>query len=145
MARVALVTGGTRGIGVAISQALQAEGCLVAATYAGNAEAAKAFASRTGISAHHWDIGDFDACATGVKAIEASVGPIDILVNNAGIVRDATEKAHDLYLDPEEWIKRAPSHEGSWWTEWTRFSRRAFRSARSGLLAGGRRGRGKRA
>ena len=90
MVRVALVTGGTRGIGAAISQALQAEGCLVAATYAGNAEAAKAFASRTGISAHQWDIGDFDACATGVKAVEASVGPIDILVNNAGIVRDAT-------------------------------------------------------
>ncbi len=62
----------------------------VAATCAGNAEAAKAFASRTGISAHQWDIGDFDACATGVKAVEASVGPIDILVNNAGIVRDAT-------------------------------------------------------
>ncbi|UGX91143.1 acetoacetyl-CoA reductase [Bradyrhizobium barranii subsp. barranii] len=91
MARVALVTGGTRGIGAAISQALKAEGFLVAATYAGTAEAAKAFfAGRTGISAHRWDIGDFVACAAGVKAVEASLGPIDILVNNAGIVRDAT-------------------------------------------------------
>lgn len=90
MARVALVTGGTRGIGAAVSQALQTAGYRVAATYAGNAEAAKAFMSRTSILSYQWDIGDFDACAIGVKSVEASLGPIDVLVNNAGIVRDAT-------------------------------------------------------
>ncbi|MGY0571946.1 acetoacetyl-CoA reductase [Bradyrhizobium sp. RDM12] len=90
MARVALVTGGTRGIGAAVSQALQTAGYRVAATYAGNAEAAKAFMSRTSIPSYQWDIGDFDACAIGVKSVEASLGPIDVLVNNAGIVRDAT-------------------------------------------------------
>ena len=89
MARVALVTGGTRGIGAAVSQALQAAGHSVAATYAGNTKAADAFAARTGIRVHQWDIGDFEACASGVKAVEASLGPVDILVNNAGIVRDA--------------------------------------------------------
>ncbi|WP_298253250.1 acetoacetyl-CoA reductase [Bradyrhizobium sp.] len=89
MARVALVTGGTRGIGAAVSRALQMAGYTVAATYAGNTKAAEAFASKTGIHVHQWDIGDFDACARGVQAVEASLGPIDILVNNAGIVRDA--------------------------------------------------------
>ena len=89
MARVALVTGGTRGIGAAVSQALQAAGCSVAATYAGNTKAAEAFAGRTGIDVHQWDIGDFDACASGVRRVEASLGPIEILVNNAGIVRDS--------------------------------------------------------
>lgn len=73
MARVALVTGGTRGIGAAVSQALQTAGYRVAATYAGNAEAAKAFMSRTSISSDQWDIGDFDACAIGVKSVEASL------------------------------------------------------------------------
>jgi acetoacetyl-CoA reductase len=89
MARVALVTGGTRGIGAAVSQALQEAGYSVAATYAGNAKAAEAFAARTGIRVHQWDIGDFDACAAGVKTVEESLGPIDVLVNNAGIVRDS--------------------------------------------------------
>jgi len=89
MARVALVTGGTRGIGAAVSQALQAAGYTVVATYAGNTKAAETFAARTGIRVHQWDIGDFDAYASGVKAVEESLGPIDILVNNAGIVRDA--------------------------------------------------------
>ncbi|WGD54954.1 acetoacetyl-CoA reductase [Bradyrhizobium sp. CB1650] len=90
MARVALVTGGTRGIGAAVSQSLQAAGYVVAATYAGNVEAAKAFSSRTGIASYRWDVGDFDACAAGVRSVEASLGPVDILVNNAGIVRDST-------------------------------------------------------
>jgi len=89
MARVALVTGGTRGIGAAVSQALKAAGYSVAAIYASNIEAAQVFATRSQIAIHQWDIGDFDACAAGVKAVEASLGPIDILVNNAGIVRDA--------------------------------------------------------
>lgn len=89
MARVALVTGGTRGIGAAVSQALKAASYMVAANYAGNTKAAEAFATKTGIHVHRWDIRDFDACASGVKAVEASLGPIDILVNNAGIVRDA--------------------------------------------------------
>lgn len=89
MARVALVTGGTRGIGAAVSQALKAAGYSVAAIYAGNIKAAEVFATRSRIAIYQWDIGDFDACAAGVKAVEASLGPIDILVNNAGIVRDA--------------------------------------------------------
>ena len=89
MARVALVTGGTRGIGAAVASALKAQGYAVAVTYAGNGKAAQAFQAATGITVQRWDIGDFDACALGVKAIEASLGPIDILVNNAGIVRDA--------------------------------------------------------
>jgi acetoacetyl-CoA reductase len=89
MARVALVTGGTRGIGAAVSRALSAAGYAVAATYAGNTKAAEAFQAETGIHVHQWDIGDFDACAAGVKTVEASLGPVEILVNNAGIVRDA--------------------------------------------------------
>src|ERR1700756_5182100 len=89
MARVALVTGGTRGIGAAVSQSLQAAGYVVAANYAGNTRAAETFSTKTGIHVHRWDIGDFDACASGLKAVEASLGPVDILVNNAGIVRDA--------------------------------------------------------
>jgi acetoacetyl-CoA reductase len=88
MARVALVTGGTRGIGGAISKALKAAGYSVAANYAGNDEAANKFKSETGIPTFKWDVGDFDACAAGVKQVEADVGPVDVLVNNAGITRD---------------------------------------------------------
>ncbi len=88
MARIALVTGGTRGIGGAISRALREAGVSVAANYAGNDEAASKFKSETGISTFKWDVGDFDACAEGVRAVEADLGPIDILVNNAGITRD---------------------------------------------------------
>jgi acetoacetyl-CoA reductase len=89
MTRVALVTGGTRGIGAAISKALQAAGCKVAASYAGNDEAAKAFKAETGIAVFKWDVSNYEACAAGVKAVEAEVGPVDILVNNAGITKDA--------------------------------------------------------
>jgi acetoacetyl-CoA reductase len=89
MTRVALVTGGSRGIGAAVSRALKAAGYSVAATYAGNAKAAEAFSAETGIHAYRWDIGDFNACAAGVEAVETALGPVDILVNNAGIVRDA--------------------------------------------------------
>jgi len=90
MARVALVTGGTRGIGAAVSRALRTAGYSVAATYAGNVKAAEAFQAETGIRVHRWDIADYDACACGVKIVEASLGPVEILVNNAGIARDAT-------------------------------------------------------
>ncbi|MGL4286171.1 MAG: acetoacetyl-CoA reductase [Phreatobacter sp.] len=88
MARVALVTGGTRGIGGAISKALQAAGYKVAANYAGNDEAAAKFKAETGIPVFKFDVGDFDASAAGVAAIEKEVGGIDVLVNNAGITRD---------------------------------------------------------
>ena len=90
MARIAIVTGGTRGIGEAISLALQADGVTVAANYAGNDERAKAFTDRTGIAAYKWDVSDHAACEAGVARVEADLGPIDILVNNAGITRDAT-------------------------------------------------------
>ena len=88
MAKVALVTGGTRGIGAAISRALQEAGHKVAASYAGNDEAAAKFKAETGIPVYKWDVGDYDACAPGIAQVEADLGPIDILVNNAGITRD---------------------------------------------------------
>lgn len=88
MARVALVTGGTRGIGAAASIALKDAGYTVAANYGGNDETANAFAADTGIAVFKWDVGDFDACAEGIGKVEAEVGPVDVLVNNAGITRD---------------------------------------------------------
>ena len=88
MARTALVTGGTRGIGAAISVALKAAGCTVAANYAGNDDAAKAFTAETGIKAFKWSVADYEACVAGIGQVEAELGPIDILVNNAGITRD---------------------------------------------------------
>ena len=87
--RTALVTGGSRGIGAAVSKALQAAGYKVAANYAGNDEAAQRFKSETGIPVFKWSVADYDACAAGIKQVEAEVGPIDVLVNNAGITRDA--------------------------------------------------------
>lgn len=89
MARVAIVTGGSRGIGRAISEALKAAGCKVAANYAGNDEAANAFKQETGIPVYKWSVADYDECANGVKQVEADLGPVEILVNNAGITRDA--------------------------------------------------------
>jgi acetoacetyl-CoA reductase len=89
MARVALVTGGSRGIGAAISVALKNAGHNVAANYAGNDEAAHKFREATGIPVFKWSVADYDACAAGIKQVEAEVGPVDILVNNAGITRDA--------------------------------------------------------
>ena len=86
--RVALVTGGTRGIGAAISKGLAAKGYMVAANYGGNDEAAQAFKAETGIPVFKFDVGDFSACEAGIKAVEAEVGPVDVLVNNAGITRD---------------------------------------------------------
>lgn len=88
MARVALVTGGTRGIGAAISKALAEKGYTVAANYAGNDEAAAKFTEETGIATFKWSVADYDACAAGVAKVEAELGPVDILVNNAGITRD---------------------------------------------------------
>jgi acetoacetyl-CoA reductase len=90
MARVALVTGGTRGIGAAISVALSNAGCKVAATYHGNDAAAEAFRKATGIAVHKWDVADLAACNAGCAKVEAALAPIDILVNNAGITRDST-------------------------------------------------------
>jgi acetoacetyl-CoA reductase len=89
MSRVALVTGGSRGIGAAISAALKAEGYTVAATYAGNDEKAAAFTAKTGIKTYKWDVSDYDACTSGITQVEADLGKIEVLVNNAGITRDA--------------------------------------------------------
>ena len=90
MARVAIVTGGTRGIGEAISLALQAEGMTVAANYGGDDAKAAEFTARTGIKAYKWNVADHQACLDGVKQVEADLGPVDVLVNNAGITRDGT-------------------------------------------------------
>jgi acetoacetyl-CoA reductase len=96
MARVALVTGGTRGIGAAISKALKAAGYRVAAS---NDAAAEKFKSETGVPVYKWNVSSFDGCAAGVKKVEAEVGPIDVLVNNAGITRDGA--FHKMPL--EQW------------------------------------------
>ena len=95
MARVAIVTGGTRGIGEAISTMLKGKGMKVAANYAGNEERAKGFTERTGIPAYRWDVADFEACQKGIAQVEADLGPVDVLVNNAGITRDSTMKRMD--------------------------------------------------
>jgi len=89
MGRVALVTGGTRGIGEGISKALKSAGYTVAASYAGNDEAAKKFSEATGIATYKFDVADFEQCTENVQRIESDNGPVDILVNNAGITRDA--------------------------------------------------------
>ena len=90
MGKVAIVTGGTRGIGRAIAENLREDGFTVAAVYAGNEEKAKAFTDETGIAAYKWDVGDHQACLDGCAKIESEVGPIDAVVNNAGITRDGT-------------------------------------------------------
>ncbi|NWH08700.1 MAG: acetoacetyl-CoA reductase [Alphaproteobacteria bacterium] len=99
MARVAVVTGGTRGIGHAISIGLKQAGYKVAANYAGNDVAAEAFKKETGISVYKFDVGDFSSCGAALKQIEADLGPIDVLVNNAGITRDGF--LHKM--TPEQW------------------------------------------
>jgi len=97
--RVALVTGGTRGIGEAICNALQAAGYKVVANYGGNDEAAQKFTAATGIPAYKWDVSSFEACAAGVKQVETDLGPIEILVNNAGVARDAMFHR----MRPDQW------------------------------------------
>ena len=99
MAKTALVTGGTRGIGKAISIALKEAGYAVAANYAGNDAAAEAFMAETGIDVFKWSVADYDACAAGVAEVEAKLGPVDILINNAGITRDAPFHK----MKPEQW------------------------------------------
>jgi acetoacetyl-CoA reductase len=99
MARVALVTGGTRGIGAAISVALKEAGYAVAATYAGNDEAAQKFKASSGIAVYKWNVCDFQACKDGVAMVEGDSGPVDVLVNNAGITRDGTLHR----MAPEDW------------------------------------------
>ena len=99
MARVAIVTGGTRGIGEAISVALKDMGMTVAANYAGNEERARQFTERTGIKAYKWDVSDHEACQEGVRQVESELGPVDVLVNNAGITRDTTMKR----MDHQKW------------------------------------------
>ncbi|MEM9168885.1 MAG: acetoacetyl-CoA reductase [Pseudomonadota bacterium] len=99
--RKAIVTGGTRGIGRAIAAELKAAGCDVAVTFAGNEEAAGKCAEELGVSCHKWDVGDFEACAAGIAAIEDAQGPTDILVNNAGITRDGFfhKMTHEQWTD----------------------------------------------
>ncbi len=97
--RVAVVTGGTRGIGAAISQALEREGYRVAAVYAGNDERARAFHAETAIPVFKWDVSDFDACAAGIADITNTLGSVEVLINNAGITRDGTihRMTHDMW------------------------------------------------
>jgi acetoacetyl-CoA reductase len=109
MARVAVVTGGTRGIGEAISVALKEAGYAVAANYAGNDERAAAFTNKTGIQAYKFDVSDFEACKAGIAKIEAELGPVDVLVNNAGITRDGT--IHKM--TPEMWQEVMDTNLGS--------------------------------
>src|SRR5438309_10184743 len=99
MARVAVVTGGTRGIGAAISKALKAAGCKVAANYGGNDEAAQKFKAETGIPVYKWDVSSYESCAAGLNQVEADLGPVEVLVNNAGITRDTMFHR----MKPEQW------------------------------------------
>jgi acetoacetyl-CoA reductase len=99
MSRVAVVTGGTRGIGAAISQGLKAAGYSVAANYGGNDEAAHKFKAEVGIPVYKWDVSSYEACAGGLKQVEADLGPVEVLVNNAGITRDTMFHR----MTPEQW------------------------------------------
>ncbi|WP_147126073.1 acetoacetyl-CoA reductase [Shimia ponticola] len=99
MSRVALVTGGSRGIGASISKALKADGFTVAATYAGNDEAAAAFTEETGIKTYKWNVADYDSSKAGIEQVEADLGPIDTVIANAGITRDAPFHK----MTPEQW------------------------------------------
>src|SRR2546428_12728909 len=99
MSRVAVVRGGTRGIGEAIPKALKAAGYKVAANYGGNDAAAQKFKAATGIAVYKWDVGSYESCAAGLKQVEAELGPVEVLVNNAGITRDTMFHR----MTPEQW------------------------------------------
>lgn len=99
MGRVAVVTGGTRGIGAAISKALKAAGYSVAANYAGNDEAANGFKAETGIPVYKWDVSSYEGCAAGLAQVEKDLGPVEIVVNNAGITRDGFFHK----MTPDQW------------------------------------------
>jgi acetoacetyl-CoA reductase len=99
MSRVAVVTGGTRGIGEAISKALVTAGYKVAANYGGNDEAAQKFKAATGVAVYKWDVSSYESCAAGLKQVEADLGPVEVLVNNAGITRDTMFHR----MTPEQW------------------------------------------
>jgi acetoacetyl-CoA reductase len=109
MPRVALVTGGTRGIGAAICKALQKAGYKVAANYGGNDEAAQKFKAETGIAVYKWDVSNYQACADGIKKVEADLGPVEVLINNAGITRDAMFHR----MKPEQWNEVITTNLGS--------------------------------
>jgi acetoacetyl-CoA reductase len=100
MGRVAVVTGGTRGIGSAVAQELQAKGYKVAANYGGNDEAATKFKAATGIAVYKWDVSSYEACVAGLGQVAADFGPVEVLVNNAGITRDAMFHR----MKPEQWL-----------------------------------------
>src|SRR5438045_753591 len=99
MARVAVVSGGTRGIGAAIAKGLQSAGYRVAANYGGNDEAAQKFKAATGIPVYKWDVSSYESCAAGIKQVEAELGQVDVLVNNAGVTRDTMFHR----MTPEQW------------------------------------------
>src|SRR5947207_9347894 len=99
MSRVAVVTGGTRGIGEAISKALKAAGYKVAANYGGNDEVAQKFKAANGIPVYKWDVGSYESCAAGIKQVEVDLGPVEVLVNNAGITRDTMFHR----MTPDQW------------------------------------------
>ena len=109
MRRVAVVTGGTRGIGAATAVALKDRGDAVAAVYGHNEHRAQAFTSETGIASYNWDVSDYEACRSGIASIEADLGPVDILINNAGITRDGT--VHKM--DKESWQAVVDTNLGS--------------------------------
>ena len=109
MARVALVTGGTRGIGAAITKALKSAGYKAAANYGGNDEAAQKFKAETGVPVFKWDVSSYDACVEGIKKVEGEVGPVEVLVNNAGITRDAMFHR----MKPEQWTAVINTNLGS--------------------------------
>ena len=99
MGRIALVTGGTRGIGAAIAVALKNAGYTVAANYAGNDDAAAKFTTETGIPTYKWSVADYDACTAGIARVKADLGPVEVLINNAGITRDAPFHK----MSPQQW------------------------------------------
>ena len=101
MSRVAVVTGGTRGIGAAVSKALTAAGYRVAAVYRSNDDAAAKFKAETGVAVYKWDVADYDACVAGLAKVAAELGPVEVLVNNAGITRDGMFHK----MTPDQWFQ----------------------------------------